>query len=221
MTYPARARGSRASAHGRPLRRSRRPRGSSTLELIAVFTIIGIILSAAVGQYLPTHRDVLDRAGPVLIAAAVLDARAVASTNHYTYPADAQGIADALNAIAPSHATGTLNATYTTGAAALIDADSGKGTIELSVAAGTPTTLGLAVMTSAAGPDAGKCLLAVDSLRTGTVYAQMTGVALGSSQCSGVTAIACAPQWGGSPAAGTYTDPHAQPVSDACVATDG
>lgn len=197
--------------------RSARRRGATTVELVTLFAVIGIVLSVAVGQFLPTQRQVLDKVGPVLLSASVLDARAVASANHYRYPGDPADIASALNDLTAANSTDSFDVTYTAGPAELNTDEDGKRSMAISVAPGSPVTVGLAALTSVSGPQDGTCVLAVDSLRTGTTYAQMTGVFVTSNECSGAVAAACAPSWADGPGAGTASDPYSIEREAACV----
>lgn len=204
----------------RPLPR-RAWRGTSTVELITLLVVIGVLTSAIVGQFIPTQREVIDRAGPVLVAAAVLDARAVASANHYRYPTDATELAAGLNAVAATHSTDQISATYTAGPATAMDVSEGKGTVAISAYSQSPTSVGFAVLTSVGAGTDSRCLLAVDGLRSGTRYAVLNVPADNTSACAARSALACVQAKTPNGPAGTAADPYRVAKDDTCLNVTG
>lgn len=193
------------------------PRGASMIELVTLLVVVGVALSLVVGQFVPTQREVVDKTGPVVIAAAVLDARSVASAAHYRYPGSGTAMASALNAVAATHSTSGVSSRYVTSPAQRMEVAHGKGTVDVSVSVDAPSTVGFAVLTSASGTDDGRCVLAVDSLRAGTTYASVDGVRVGSSACSGASAIACSSTWGSASGEGTAASPRRLTRDAACL----
>lgn len=199
-------------------------RGATVVELITLLAIIGIMVSVAAARVIPTQRDVLDRAGVTVVGAAVLDARAVASANHYRYDTDEGVVVDQLNALASTRATTGLNAVYVPGDATAMDVGQTNGQAPVSVTVVDPTTVAFALMTTQGTGETAHCWLAVDTLRDGTQYARMTDALFNDrNACSGAVAASCAATLAMSPALGTASDPHQLSARESCAvdATSG
>lgn len=184
------------------------------VELIALLAILGILAGVAITALIPTQHQVIDRGGPTLIATAALDARATAAANSYAYDTTPGALAAAMNSYQRDRATTNLEVTYTTGPATAPEFSDNHGTLNLSVAAPEPTTAAFATLTSTT-PAGGRCLLAVDNLRTGTQYSQLTTTS--DDGCTAHVAAACAQIWATLPGSGTAQDPHQIPADHTCT----
>lgn len=198
-------------------RRRAHVRGFTLVELLAVLAVMGVLVTVAVSWWLPTQREVMDRSGGLLLASTVVDARTVASANHYRYDTTPGTLAGAMNPLAAGRAGSGMSVEYQPGPVQATDLDPATGVVPISVHASSPTLVGVAVMSSATGTT-GTCLMGVDHLRTGSQYARADGVPTGDGLCSGQTAVTCAQGWDTAPGAGTLAAPFRLAATDGCLA---
>lgn len=193
----------------------RRPRAFTTLEVTAACAVITILLAVVAAQFAPTVSETVDRTGPALLSAAVLDARASAETTHFAYDTTGTTTVDQMRTAATARTSAGGQVTYTAGPSAAPGA--GHMDLQVSVHVASPTQVGLAVTTSADGGGS-HCVMAVDSLRDGTQFAVLDPAdGGGTNRCSGAVAIACASTWDALPGSGAYSDPFRLEPGTACV----
>jgi len=152
------------------------PRAFTLLEAAVVLVVIGILSGIAVIGFNGVRRGQLDAGGPLILGVALVDGRMVAAVSGQTFPAGGE-----LLAAMASRAVGVngTNVTYTS--------DGSKAPNSVSVAVGDANTAGYAVATSVDGTDV-HCSFAVDSLLTGTTYAELS---MAASSCTPVLVVTC------------------------------
>lgn len=180
-------------------------RAFTTLEVVATCAVIAALVTVGIVNVLPTAAQVADRAGPLTLATAALDARTAAEATHFTY--DPHTLVPAMAALAGARTSAAGQVAYTTAPSAAPGPD--RLDLQVSVAVVSPVQVALAVTTSD-GPGGPSCAMAVDSLRGTTVHATLVPAVTGQgvNLCSGQVAAACAPAWTAAPGAGTARDPY-------------
>jgi len=152
------------------------PRAFTLLEAVVVLVVIGILSAVAVVGYNGPRRGQLDAGGPLILGVALVDGRMVAAVSGQTFPAGGELLASMASRAVGVNGT---NVTYTS--------DGSKAPNSVSVAVGDANTAGYAVATSVDGTDV-HCSFAVDSLLTGTTYAELSMTA---SSCTPVLVVTC------------------------------